>query len=183
MWRILAVLAVLAAVVVAVIPARAEILPVELRGGVGIAGIGDAGGLFDPARLREANVELLYSIPHVSDLALLGEIRPHLGATYSFSGREHMVYGGLSYTFQVPLVPLFAEASLGGAWQSGALEPVGTPREFGCAALGRASGSIGFNVLPGASLIGTVAHVTDFGACNTPAKGRTDVMVRLGIRF
>ncbi len=128
-------------------------------------------------------VELLYSIPDLNAWVLLGELRPHLGATVSFAGQEHLVYGGLSWTFRAPLLPVFAEASLGGAWQGGATDPASAPPRFGCAALGRAAGSVGLDILPGASLIGTVSHVTDFGLCGTPNDGRTDAMLRIGIRF
>lgn len=183
MSRRLAHLAVLIAGLVAT-PAQAQLLPFEVRGGVGMSGVTDPGvELFDPARLRDANVELLYSIPDLNAWVILGELRPHMGATVSFTGQEHLVYGGLSWTFRAPLLPVFAEASLGGAWQSGAMEPAGAPTRFGCAALARASGSVGVDILPGASLIGTLSHVTDFGLCGTPNDGRTDAMLRIGIRF
>lgn len=164
--------------------AWAQFLPFEVRGGVVASGVTDPGvGLFDPTRLRNANVELLYALPNFGDLALLGELRPHLGATVSFTGQEHLLYAGMSWTVSAPLLPVFAEASLGGALQSGALEPAGTPTRFGCATLARGAGSVGVNVLPGVSLIGTVSHVSDFGLCGVPDNGRTDVSVRLGIRF
>ncbi len=183
MPRLLALIAFVSAGLL-VTPAQAQLLPFEVRGGVGMSGVTDPGvELFDPARLRDANVELLYSIPDLNAWVLLGELRPHLGATVSFAGQEHLVYGGLSWTFRAPLLPVFAEASLGGAWQGGATDPVGTPPRFGCAALGRAAGSVGLDILPGASLIGTVSHVTDFGLCGTPNDGRTDAMLRIGIRF
>lgn len=165
-------------------PAWAQLLPFEVRGGIGTSGVSDKGAqLFDPARIRDANVELLFSVPPFGSMGLLGELRPHLGATASFMGQDHLAYAGLSWTFRAPLIPIFAEASLGGALHSGALEPAGTPRRFGCTVLGRAAATVGVDVLPGASLMGTVSHVSDFGACGTADNGRTDVMVRLGIRF
>ena len=180
--RLLALAVVLAATLLASSATQAQILPFEVRGGVGASGVTDPGvGLFDPSRLRDANVELLYSLPNFGDLGLLGEIRPHLGGTISFTGSEHLAYAGLSWTFRVPVLPVFAEASLGGAWQTASAPAA--PKRFGCAALGRAAATVGIDVLPGASIMGTVAHVSDFNACGTPNNGRTDLLVRLGVRF
>ncbi len=184
MFRFLACLTVLTSTLFAAPAAHAQLLPFEIRGGVVSSGVTDPGAsLLDPARLRDANVELLYALPDLNAWVMLGELRPHLGATVSFTGQEHLVYTGLSWTFRAPLLPVFGEASIGGAWQSGAMEPPGTPTRFGCPVLARAAGTVGLDVLPGASLMATVSHVTDFGACTTPANGRTDVGIRLGIRF
>lgn len=182
MVRLLALAVALATTLLLACAAQAQLLPFEVRGGAGASGVTDPGiGLFDPSRMRNANVELLYSVPNFGDMSLLGELRPHLGGTISFTGKEHLVYGGLSWTFRAPLLPIFAEASLGGAWQT-ASDPA-IPKRFGCAALGRAAATVGVDVLPGASLMGTVSHVSDFSACGVANNGRTDVMVRLGIRF
>lgn len=184
MLRLLACLAAMVAALSFVPAAQAQILPFEVRGGVTASGVTDPGvELFDPGRIRDANVELLYALPDLNAWVILGELRPHLGATMSFTGQEHLVYAGMSWTLRAPLLPVWGEASIGGAWQSGALEAPGTPTRFGCAALGRAAGSVGVDVLPGASLIGTVSHVSDFGLCGVPNNGRTDVTLRLGIRF
>src|SRR5690606_22210629 len=120
MFRLLPCLMLMLGALLVAPAAQAQILPFEIRGGVGASGVTDPGvQLLDPARLRDANVELLYSIPDMSGWAILGELRPHLGGTVSFTGQEHLVYAGLSWTFRAPLLPVFAEASLGGAWQSG----------------------------------------------------------------
>ncbi|MFD1253962.1 Lipid A 3-O-deacylase (PagL) [Devosia equisanguinis] len=166
------------------VPAFAQILPFEVRGGVSATGVTDPGvNMFDPARLRDANVELLYTVPDLSAWAVLGELRPHLGGTMSFTGQENLIYGGLSWTVRAPLLPVWGEASLGGGWQSGALQPAGTPTRFGCAVVARAAATVGVDVLPGASVMATLSHLTDFGACNQPNNGRTDLGLRVGIRF
>ena len=162
--------------------AQFDVLP-EIRGGVFARGVTDgAGGLFDGGRIEDANAELLFAVPAL-DLALLGEFRPHLGGTLNTGGRESLLYGGLSYTFHVPVLPVFVEASLGAALQNGSLLEAGTPQRFGCAALLRASGSIGVDVLPGASVMLTAEHLTDGGMCDVANDGLTNVGVRVGFRF
>lgn len=167
-------------------PAMAQLsfLP-EVRAGITATGVtsADSSNLLDPDRLKNANVELLFSVPGLNAWTPLGELRPHVGTTMSFSGAENVIYGGLSWTFRAPVVPVFVEAGLGGGWQSGDTLPAGTPRQFGCAAVGRASASAGIEVLPRTALIGTVAHTTDFGLCGKTDTGRTDVTLGIGIRF
>lgn len=163
-------------------PAMAQVLPFEVRGGVVASGVTDPGvDLFDPARLRDANVELLYTLPDSGLFFIPGELRPHVGGTMSFTGQEHVVYAGLSWTLRVPLVPVWGEASLGGGWQSG--DSSGATPRFGCPVVARASASLGVDVLPGAAVMATLSHLTDFGACSGTDAGRTDLGLRVGIRF
>ncbi|GLQ11517.1 hypothetical protein GCM10007913_34490 [Devosia yakushimensis] len=163
--------------------AQFDLVP-EIRAGVFSRGVGDAdhSGLFDTGRIEDANVELLFAVPALSPALVPAEIRPHLGATFNTDGKESMVYGGLSLTFRLPVLPIFAEASLGGALQNGSMFDSGTPRRFGCAALLRASGSVGVDVLPGASVMLTAEHYTDGGMCGD-SEALTNVGVRAGIRF
>lgn len=164
--------------------AQFDIVP-EIRGGIFSRGVGDAdsSGLFDTSRIEDANVELLFAVPALSPAFVPAEIRPHLGATFNMDGKESMLYGGLSLTFRLPVLPIFAEASLGGALQNGSMLAEGTPQRFGCAALLRASGSVGVDVLPGASVMLTAEHYTDGGMCGMDSNGLTNVGVRAGIRF
>lgn len=163
--------------------AQFDIVP-EIRAGVFSRGVGDAdhSGLFDTGRIEDANVELLFAVPALSPAFVPAEIRPHLGATFNTDGKESMLYGGLSLTFRLPVLPIFAEASLGGALQNGSMLDAGTPQRFGCAALLRASGSVGVDVLPGASLMLTAEHYTDGGMCGD-SEALTNVGLRAGIRF
>ena len=55
-------------------------------------------------------------------------------------------------------------------------------RNFGCGVGARVAGSVGVNLPLGASLIGTVEHLPDFGTCGAP-RANTNVGVRLGFRF
>lgn len=159
--------------------AQVDLLP-EIRAGVFAR---DAGAeLLDGARIEDANVELLFA-PEWGQLGLLGEIRPHLGATLNTAGHESLVYAGASWTVHLPVLPVWAEASLGAAVHNGAWLEGEVPQQWGCAALLRASGSVGVNVLPGAAVMLTAEHLTDGGACGGPAEGLTNLGVRAALRF
>ena len=161
--------------------AQITIMP-EVRGGVAVYDVNKPGmSMFDPGQLRNANVELLFTVPDLNAWTMIGELRPHLGGTVSLSGAESFVYGGLSWTFRVPVLPVFAEAGLGGALHNDSLR-AGPPR-FGCAALFEGQASVGVEVLPGTSLMATVQHVTDLGMCGKPDNGLTLAGFRMGVRF
>ena len=93
--------------------AQFNMLP-EIRAGVSMRGIDGGANLFDPNRIGDANVELLFAAPDLNAWTVIGELRPHLGATVSFRGQDSYGYAGLSWTFQAPILPVFVEASLGG---------------------------------------------------------------------
>lgn len=187
-WRLVTVLLALAWAPAAY--AQFNILP-EIRGGIFAHGIGmdeaqsEGANLLDPELISHANGELLFALPDLNAWSLLGELRPHVGATVSLKEGNSYVYSGLSWTFQAPILPVFAEASLGGVAHSTLLSaPEGdASRALGCGIGLRAAGSVGFNLPFGASLIGTVEHLPDFGTCNDPERAATNVGVRLGLRF
>ncbi len=164
--------------------AQVSFIP-EIRGGISMRGVDDGGNLFDPGRIGDANVELLFSAPDLNAWTVIGELRPHLGATMSFRGGDSYGYAGLSWTFQLPVVPVFVEASGGGVLRSSMFSAAQNDpqRSFGCGVGLRAAASMGINLPLGASLIGTVEHLPDFGTCGTPARANTNVGVRLGFRF
>jgi Lipid A 3-O-deacylase (PagL). len=163
--------------------AQFNILP-EIRGGIGMRGVDGGGNLFDPNRIGDANVELVFTAPDLNAWTVIGELRPHLGATMSFRGQDSYGYAGLSWTFQAPVLPVFVEASAGGVVRSTMFSaPANDPaRSFGCGVGVRVAGSVGVNLPLGASLIGTVEHLPDFGTCGTP-RANTNLGVRLGFRF
>jgi hypothetical protein len=167
------------------VPAQAQfnLLP-EVRAGVGVRGIDGGGNLLDPARIGDANVELLFAIPDLNAWSVVGELRPHLGATLGFRGGDSYGYAGLSWTFQAPVLPVFVEASAGGVVRSAMFSaPQNDPsRNFGCGVGLRVAGSVGVNLPLGTTVIGTVEHLPDFGACGV-ARANTNVGLRLGWRF
>ncbi|WP_108396663.1 hypothetical protein [Devosia submarina] len=164
--------------------AQFNLLP-EIRAGITARGVDVDGDLLDPERIGNANVELLFAAPDLNAWTVIGELRPHLGATVSFRDQPSYGYAGLSWTFQAPILPVFVEASLGGVAHTSLVSaPQDDPsRNFGCGFGLRAAGSVGLNLPLGTSLIATVEHLPDFGACGTPERANTNVGVRLGWRF
>ena len=164
--------------------AQINILP-EVRAGISARGIDDGNGLFEAGRISDANVELLFKAPDLNAWSVLGELRPHLGATVSLSGQDSYGYAGLSWTFRVPVLPVFVEASAGGFARTSLVSaPEGdASRNFGCGAGLRLAASAGVDLPLGASIIGTVEHLPDFGSCGTSDYAATNVGVRLGFRF
>ena len=164
--------------------AQFNILP-EIRAGVSMRGIDGGANLFDPDRIGDANVELLFAAPDLNAWTVIGELRPHLGATVSFRGQDSYGYAGLSWTFQAPILPVFVEASLGGVARTTLVTaPSGDPsRNLGCGIGLRAAGSVGVNLPAGTSLIATLEHLPDFGTCGVANRAATNLGVRLGFRF
>ncbi|MBU1333662.1 MAG: hypothetical protein KJ944_03690 [Alphaproteobacteria bacterium] len=169
----------------AAMPAQAQMtfLP-EIRAGISARGV-DTGNLLDANRIGDANVELLFTAPDLNAWTVIGELRPHLGATMSFRGQDSYGYAGLSWTVQAPILPVFVEASAGGVLRSSMFNaPQNDPaRNLGCGVGLRVAGSVGINLPLGASVIATAEHLPDFGACGTPQRANTNVGIRLGFRF
>jgi lipid A 3-O-deacylase len=67
--------------------AQFNFLP-EVRGGISARGVDAGGSLLDPARISDANVELLFTAPDLNAWTMVGELRPHLGATVSLRGQD-----------------------------------------------------------------------------------------------
>lgn len=164
--------------------AQFNMLP-EIRAGISARGIDGGGNWLDPGRVSDANVELLFTAPDLNAWTIIGELRPHLGATMSFRGQDSYGYAGLSWTFQAPVLPVFLEASLGGVARTSLVSaPQGDPsRNFGCGIGVRAAGSVGVNLPAGTSLIATLEHLPDFGTCGIANRAATNLGVRLGFRF
>jgi lipid A 3-O-deacylase len=164
--------------------AQFNVLP-EIRAGISARGVDGGGNWLDPGRVSDANVELLFTAPDLNAWTIIGELRPHLGATMSFRGQDSYGYAGLSWTFQAPVLPVFVEASLGGVARTSLVSaPQGDPsRNFGCGIGARVAGSVGVNLPAGTSLIATLEHLPDFGTCGVPSRAATNLGVRLGFRF
>lgn len=156
----------------------------EVRAGISAQGI-ESNGLFDPDSIRDANVELLFSAADLNAWMLLGELRPHVGANISFGSATSDIYAGLSWTVQVPVLPVFVEASAGAVLNQALISaPDGDPsRNLGCGAGLRLAASAGLQLPVGFSAIATLEHLPDFGTCGEPNRAASNVMVRLGHRF
>ena len=164
--------------------AQFNLLP-EIRAGVFARGVDDGQSLFTAERIGDANVELLFTAPDLNAWTVIGELRPHLGATVSFRGQDSYAYAGLSWTVQAPILPVFVEASLGGVAHSSLISaPQDDPaRSIGCGLGLRAAGSVGLNLPAGTALIATLEHLPDFGTCGSTSRAATNLGVRLGFRF
>jgi hypothetical protein len=124
--------------------------------------------------------EILFAKPFTaSDLFTSYFIpRPHIGGMTSFA------YAGLSWT--VDITPnLFVEGSLGGAIHNGKDHPVSAldrHHALGCSPLFRESGSVGVRLSANWSVMATVEHLSNAGACSDN-RGLTNVGARVGYSF
>ena len=109
---------------------RGGILPhsVDETGPVNIFGVGN----FE--RIQDVNVELLFTPPDADFWRIIGNPRPHVGATVNFAGLESMAYAGLTWRLPIFDTGIFIEGGLGGAVTNGALSGAVYPaRNLGCA--------------------------------------------------
>ncbi len=130
--------------------------------------------------------EILFSKPFTaSDLFTSYFIpRPHLGGSLNFDDRTSFAYAGLSWTFDVT-PGLFVEGSLGGAVHNGKKEvfdPLSDRQALGCSPLFRESGSVGVRLSANWSVMATIEHLSNGGACSEN-RGLTNVGARVGYSF
>ena len=109
--------------------------------------------------------------------------RPHLGASLNTAGRTSFAYAGLTWTADLSPA-LFLETSLGGAIHNGATgERVAIGQSaLGCSPLFRESASLGVRLNARWSVVATVEHLTNAGACQQN-RGLTNLGARLGYTF
>lgn len=112
--------------------------------------------------------------------------RPHLGGSLNFDGKTSFAYAGLSWTVDITQ-RVFVEASFGGALHNGNTQsnPAFVPIDrnaLGCSPLFRESGSVGYRLSQNWSVMATVEHLSNAGACNQN-RGLTNVGARLGYTF
>jgi lipid A 3-O-deacylase len=130
--------------------------------------------------------EILFAKPFTaSDLFTSYFIpRPHIGGSVNFDGRTSFAYAGLSWT--VDITPnLFVEGSFGGAIHNGKDHPVSEldrHQALGCSPLFRESGSVGVRLSANWSVMATVEHLSNAGACSEN-RGLTNVGARVGYSF
>jgi hypothetical protein len=130
--------------------------------------------------------EILFAKPFTaSDLFTSYFIpRPHIGGSANLDGMTSFAYAGLSWT--VDITPnLFVEGSLGGAIHNGKDHPVSAldrHQALGCSPLFRESGSVGVRLSANWSVMATVEHLSNAGACSDN-RGLTNVGARVGYSF
>jgi lipid A 3-O-deacylase len=130
--------------------------------------------------------EILFAKPFTaSDLFTSYFIpRPHVGGSLNLDGQTSFAYAGLSWT--VDITPaLFVEGSIGGAFHNDdkRATPLSPNREsLGCSPLFRESGSVGVRLSANWSVMATLEHLTNGGACSEN-RGLTNVGARVGYTF
>jgi lipid A 3-O-deacylase len=111
--------------------------------------------------------------------------RPHIGGSVNFDGRTSFAYTGLTWTFDVT-PSLFVEGSLGGAIHNGednkSADPFSHHQALGCSPLFRESGSVGVRLSANWSVMATIEHLSNAGACSEN-RGLTNVGARVGYSF
>lgn len=130
--------------------------------------------------------EILFAKPFTaSDLFTSYFIpRPHIGGSVNFDGRTSFAYAGLTWT--VDITPsLFVEGSFGGAFHNGEKEAFGISahhQSLGCSPLFRESGSVGVRLSANWSVMATIEHLSNAGACSEN-RGLTNIGARVGYTF
>lgn len=110
--------------------------------------------------------------------------RPHIGGSLNVDGNTSFAYTGLTWTFD--LTPsVFVEGSLGGAVHNGkghVNDPFSDRQSLGCSPLFRESGSVGVRLSANWSVMATVEHLSNAGACSDN-RGLTNIGARVGYSF
>lgn len=135
----------------------------------------------------DINLEMLFASPDF--LAILGSPRPHIGADINTAGETSDGYVGL--TWGVSLIQnlfrpgdyIFANGSLGGAYQDGYIDnaPVGRKR-LGSPILFRESAELGYQITPVVSLSALLDHISNANLGHHNA-GITSAGGRIGFKF
>ena len=134
-----------------------------------------------------ANVtgEILFAKPFTaSDLFTSYFIpRPHIGGSLNFDDRTSFAYAGLSWTIDVT-PDIFVEGSFGGAIHNGrgSSHPLQERETLGCSPLFRESGSVGVRLSANWSVLATIEHLSNAGACSEN-RGLTNIGARVGYSF
>lgn len=129
--------------------------------------------------------EILFAKPFTaSDLFTSYFIpRPHIGGSANFDGRTSFAYAGLTWTFDIT-PSLFVEGSLGGAIHNSEknLWDGSHHQTLGCSPLFRESGSVGVRLSANWSVMATIEHLSNAGACSEN-RGLTNIGARVGYTF
>lgn len=135
----------------------------------------------------DLNLEMLFTSPDL--LAVIGSPRPHIGGDINLSGETSDAYAGL--TWGVSLIQnvftsgdyIFAEGSLGGAYQDGYTTTAPRGRKnLGSPVLFRESAEIGYQITPTISISAILDHISNANLANHNA-GITSAGGRIGWKF
>ena len=135
----------------------------------------------------DINFETLFVSPDF--LGFIGSPRPHIGGSVNTAGNTDVGYFGLTWGITLlenllaPGDGVFADASIGGAFQDGYTSTAPPGRKtLGSRALFRESIELGYQVTPALSVSGYVDHMSNANLAPQNA-GLTDAGVRFGFKF
>ena len=135
----------------------------------------------------DVNLEMLFAPPDL--LAVIGSPRPHIGADINTAGETSDAYGGLTWGISLiqnlfrPDDYIFAQGSLGGAYQDGytGTAPRGR-KNLGSPVLFRESAEIGYQITPIISVSAILDHISNANLARHNA-GITSAGGRVGFKF
>ena len=135
----------------------------------------------------DLNLEMLFTPPDL--LAVIGSPRPHIGADINVAGETSDAYAGLTWGISLiqnlfsPDDYIFAQGSLGGAYQDGytSTAPRGR-KDLGSPVLFRESAEIGYQITPAISISAILDHISNANLANHNA-GITSAGGRVGLKF
>jgi len=135
----------------------------------------------------DVNLEMLFTPPDL--LAVIGSPRPHIGADINTDGYTSDPYAGLTWGISLiqnlfrPGDYLFAEGSLGGAYQDGYIDNAPPHhKQLGSPVLFRESVEVGYQVTPRISVSAILDHISNANLGQHNA-GITSAGARLGLKF
>jgi lipid A 3-O-deacylase len=174
-------------IVIGAVPASAQSIVSELRGGVAAQGFGGQG--VDKEQGAAINVESVFRSPRF--LSILLAPRPVVGATIAFdSDATSQIYAGLDWRFDLT-DRFFVNGGVGGAVHNGETDTfdpvidagrVNNTTFLGCRALFRLSADVGFQLTDDVSASAYWAHLSNAGLC-TDNEGLDNLGVRIGWQF
>ena len=135
----------------------------------------------------DVNAEVLFVSPDF--LSIIGSPRPHIGGDINTAGETSDAYFGLTWgvsLIQNLLRPgdyIFANGSLGGAYQDGFIDnaPIGRKR-LGSPVLFRESAELGYQITPMVSVSAILDHISNANLAQHNA-GITSAGGRVGFKF
>ena len=135
----------------------------------------------------DVNAEVLFVSPDF--LSIIGSPRPHIGGDINTAGETSDAYVGLTWgvsLIQNLLRPgdyIFANGSLGGAYQDGFIDnaPIGRKR-LGSPVLFRESAELGYQITPMVSVSAILDHISNANLAQLNA-GITSAGGRVGFKF
>lgn len=171
------------------LPPNPNAVPGQIIDEVKIGALGhDVGFLGDNIEHGpDVNLEMLFTSPDL--LAVIGSPRPHIGADINTAGDTSDGYGGL--TWGISLIQnlfhqgdyIFAQGSLGGAYQDGYTGTAPTGRKnLGSPILFRESAEIGYQITPTISVSAILDHISNANLARHNA-GITSAGGRIGFKF